>query len=75
MLKPECKSCMYLLKRGRDCWCNHPAVEEVHRAYMEQNRRSHRSVGFICLTDIINGGPKIKSSPKWCPKEAVNGSV
>ena len=54
--------------------CKHPNSDYIEKYYKDHN--IIKALGFICWgTDPYNWNmPKIKTSPKWCPrKENDNG--
>lgn len=77
---PKCNCCKHLkvLNRGfntrGDCYCEHPNQEYIKEFY--KKHKIYRSHGFICYTVKYENTPKMKTSPKWCPKRmAGDGNV
>ena len=81
---PNCHKCVYMLQGNREketgnnrhkggprapCFCDHPdAVETFHRVCP----KGHKYAGFIAYTPCGKDGPKIKTSPVWCPRRPAN---
>ena len=81
---PECKSCPNMLQGYRaktngnnrhrgggraPCYCEHPAARETFERVCP---RSNKLPGFIAYTECGKNGPKIKTSPVWCPLREAN---
>lgn len=82
--KPSCHYCLYMLQGYRaktdgnnihrgggraPCYCEHPAARETFNRVCP---KSNKLPGFIAYTPCGKNGPKIKTSPVWCPLRPAN---
>lgn len=72
--KPCCRACefrrSYRVKRAMryQCYCEHPRALEAFKKYGGTS-----SAGFIGFSLRYDPIPLIKTSPKWCPLEMIEG--
>ncbi len=51
-----------------DCFCDHPNAKQL---FEEFSPKSSRVPGFIAFTKPNSDEPKIKTTPRWCPRKLM----